>query len=234
MVVFPILKKEEELEITKQFTKDLESFTFHDKASKCLRPVYCCVCDGIPTSANWFDKLKIPLFDKYCHAARMQKKHAAACYPDELVAQYTVDDDRLEGYILSPQSIIDPNDDTIIVCKPCAKSMKNEYESTKQNKSKHPPAQSIANGYLIGDPPIQLSQLTEAELALVSRVRIICQSWVFFAGAHQQIKGWHTFFKNRTAANVTNLEQLSLSGMKGQILVVLWPIHGNTKSTGNV
>jgi hypothetical protein len=35
------------------------------------------------------------------------------------------------------------------------------------------------------------------------------------------IKGWHTFFKNRSTDNVGNLTMLTESGLKGLILVVL-------------
>ena len=80
---------------------------------------------------------------------------------------------------------------------------------------------AIANGHLTGDAPKELTCLNEVELSLVSRVRICSQSWIFCAGCHQQIKGWHTFCRNRHEANVGNLQQLQLSRLKGSILVVL-------------
>ena len=58
------------------------------------------------------------------------------------------------------------------------------------------PKAAVANGYVIGDPPMELSSLNDVELSLISRARIYCQSWIFFGGCHQHIKGWHTFFKN--------------------------------------
>jgi hypothetical protein len=84
-----------------------------------------------------------------------------------------------------------------------------------------PPVNAIANGHLVGEVPEELSCLNEVELALVSWVRIHCQSWVFHAGCHQQIKGWHTFHRNQNAQNAGHLKQLGPSGMKGSILVVL-------------
>jgi hypothetical protein len=58
-------------------------------------------------------------------------------------------------------------------------------------------------------------------VSLISRIRTYVQSWVFFGGCHQHIKGWHTFFKNRSTDNVGNLLMLTESGLKGLILVVL-------------
>ena len=86
-----------------------------------------------------------------------------------------------------------------------------------------PPKQAIANGYLVGDAPMELECLNDVELSLVSKVRIYCQSWIFYGGCHQQIKGWHTFFKNRPTENVGNLMQLAENDNTetGIILVVL-------------
>ena len=69
---------------------------------------------------------------------------------------------------------------------------------------------------------MELSSLNDVELSLISRARMYCQSWMFFGGCHQHIKGWHTFFKNRPSDNVGNLMQLTDAGTKGLILVVLY------------
>ena len=104
----------------------------------------------------------------------------------------------------------------------CANSA---FQSLRHSFEKHnhryPPKAAIANGYVIGDAPMELSSLNDVELSLVSRVCIYCQSWIFFGGCHQHIKGWHTFFKNRPSDNVGNLMQLTDGGTKGLILVVL-------------
>jgi hypothetical protein len=55
------------------------------------------------------------------------------------------------------------------------------------------------------------------ELSLITQ----CQSWICFAGCHQQIKGWHTFFKGRPTDNVGNIMLLTECGWKGTILVVM-------------
>ena len=63
--------------------------------------------------------------------------------------------------------------------------------------------------------------MNEVELSLVSLVRVYCQSWVFFAGCHQHIKGWQTFYPNRPESNVKDIELLSVSGMRGKIVITL-------------
>ena len=83
------------------------------------------------------------------------------------------------------------------------------------------PPNAIANFHLIGEAPEELKCLNDVELSLVSLVRVYCQSWVFFAGCHQHIKGWQTFYPNRPESNVRDIELLSLSGMKGKIVVTL-------------
>lgn len=97
-----------------------------------------------------------------------------------------------------------------------------KYEERKQYIIM-PPKQAIANGYLVGDAPMELECLNDVELSLVSKVRIYCQSRIFYGGCHQQIKGWHTFFKNRPTENVGNLMQLAENDNTetGIILVVL-------------
>jgi hypothetical protein len=76
-------------------------------------------------------------------------------------------------------------------------------------------------GYLIGESPAILKDLNDVELSLISTVRTTCQTWVFFAGCHQHIQGWHTLYENKPGAIASQIETLSNAGMKGQLLVVL-------------
>jgi hypothetical protein len=91
----------------------------------------------------------------------------------------------------------------------------------KRSQNRRPPPKAIASGRLTGDAPDVLKRLTRTELDLVAAGRIDCQSYVFFGGCHQQIRGWHTIFKNRPTENVSSLELLAGSGLKGTIVVVL-------------
>ena len=137
-----------------------------------------------------------------------------------LVAQYTVEDPRLNEFVLSPSMYIDKKMDSTIICKACEEHMEGNYKR-KDRSLKKLPVDAIANGFLIGEPPEELKVLNEVEFALVSKVRIYSHTWIFFAGCHRHIKGWHTFFKNRNQENVGNLNLLQMAGLKGKILVAL-------------
>jgi hypothetical protein len=207
--------------IVKEFLVDLESYTLRDEANKTLHPISCCVCDGIPTKPQWSCMIHVERLRELAFAANMEKTNIRGVYPDALVDQYTAAHDSLKPFVLSPASYIDKKNNEILICKGCKSELELMRDSKKMKCRKTPPLASIMNGYLLGDAPVELTCLSEVELALVSRVRIYCRSWVFFGGCHRQIQGWHTFFKNRHSANVANLEQLQISGLKGLILVVL-------------
>jgi hypothetical protein len=82
-------------------------------------------------------------------------------------------------------------------------------------------AESIIGGYMIGDAPDVLSNLNAVELSLIIKTVTQCQRWICFAGSHQSIKGWYTFFKGQPAENVGKLTLMVESGWKGNILVVM-------------
>jgi hypothetical protein len=215
--------------IEKAFAQDLKSFTVVQGDTGELLPILCCVCDQIPDRPNWHEEVDIDEFAILCDASNLEKEHCKPFYPAELVKQYTAPPTQLETYVLSPASVVLEGDDTIIVCKECLQHMEMNLTSKIRRIRRHPPMKSLANGYLIGEPPEELTCLNEVELALVSKVRIYCQSWIFFGGCHRQVKGWHTFFKNRPSSNVGNVESLSLSGMKGLIMVVLCGPYTSTQ-----
>ena len=138
-------------------------------------------------------------------------------YPASLLSQYSVNHKDLKSFVLSPEMYVNSQNE-VLVCKQCVSELR--YSSEKRSH-RFPPKAAIANGSVIGDPPMELSSLNDMELSLISRARIYCQSWIFFGDCHQHIKGWHTFFKNRPSDNVGNLMQLTDAGTKGLILVVL-------------
>ena len=139
-------------------------------------------------------------------------------YPTALLGQYTASHNELKSYVLSPATFVNHMNEAII-CKDCLSEL--EKITKKRSNRRHPPKQGIANGYIIGDAPVELTKLNDVELSLISRARTYCQTWMFFAGCHQHIKGWHTFFKNRPSHNVGNLTMLTDSGHKGVIMVFL-------------
>lgn len=212
-------------QIQKNFVKDLESFTYSDKATNTFQPCVCSCCDGTPTKPDWYKWVSVPVFAKLCGLCKMQRSHLVpstpleeALYPAALLNQYRAQHDSLKDYILSPKSCFNDKNE-VIVCKKCLRDLKEIAGS--RNQRRKPPGRAIASGYLTGDPPEELKRLSRAELSLISAGSIDCQSYVFFGGCHQQIRGWHTIYNNRPAANVSNLEMLASSGMKGNIVVVL-------------
>ena len=130
-------------------------------------------------------------FAKLCEAGALHKSHVKDIYSNKIISCYTVDDTHLEKYILLPKSVIDREQDTIMVCNSCKVDLQCSYDSNTRRNRRKPPICAIANGYLVGEPPEELTCLNEIELSLVSKVCIYAQSWVLYAGCHQQIRGWH-------------------------------------------
>ena len=202
--------------ITKAFVEDLESFTVFDKTTNSFLPVICCVCDSIPSEPNWSRYVPIRNAVQLFRKCKMEASRVEQLYNSELlIKQYSVDHEKLKEFVLSPASYIN-NHNEILMCKRCHSEL-----VEGGSKKKWPPKQAIASGYIIGDAPVELTTLNEVEISLISRARIYCQSWVFFGGCHQHIKGWHTIFKNRPIDNVGNLMQLGDAGMRKIVQVVL-------------
>lgn len=211
----------QQADIVKRFVQDLESYTVYDRATKTLRAAICCVCDSIPLKANGSLLIctsdAVRLFSK----AELNHDDLPPVYPNLLKNQYKLTEyPDLTPFVLSPATYVNDQDE-ILMCQICHDELVENYEKANKRMKRCNPAQSIANGYLIGNAPFQLNTLNEVELALLSRVRVYCQSWIFFAGCHKQIQGWHTLFKNRPMENVANLMRIEESGMSGIVLVAL-------------
>ncbi len=204
--------------IVKSFVLDLKSFTVTDEVSKQIKPVICSICDSIPTKAQWSTFVHINEFINLCHYGKLRKDDSPKVYTAELRNQYTARDLRLKDFVLSPETYVNSRHE-VLLCKECL----SELRSNRKRKStrRRSPTESIIQGYMIGDAPDVLSKMNPVELSLITKTVTQCQSWIFFAGSHQSIKGWHTFFKGRPAANVGNLTLMTESGWKGNILVVM-------------
>jgi hypothetical protein len=203
-----------------RFNEDIESLTVLDESLNCLLPVICCVCDSMPTRPQWATKCDVTELAKLLKCCNMHRSLFGDLYPTSLLNQYTAGHEELKPFMLSPATFVN-KDDEVIICKDCLLELRTEVKKRKSMNKRVPPKHSIANGYVIGKAPLCLADLSQTELSLISRVRTYTQSWVFFGGCHQHIKGWHTFFKNRSNDNVGNLTMLTESGLKGLILVVL-------------
>jgi hypothetical protein len=204
--------------MVRAFLADEESFTIFDEASGVFRPVICCVCDSIPTKPQWSTTIHVKKLKSLLRKCKMEQSELAGYYPPSLLRQYTAAHEQLHPFVLSPVTHIN-TEDQVLICKDCLAEL-NKLSGFRAHQ-RHPPKESIANGYVIGNAPVELTDLNDVELTLISRVRTYYQSWVFFGGKHSIIKGFNTFFKNRPGDNVSNLTMLSSSGMKGIILVAL-------------
>jgi len=203
--------------LTKAFIEDLESFTVQDDTTGFLRPAICSVCDSIPSEPKWSCFVSAIEMKQLLSKCNMEAFSMSALYPACLLSQYSVNHRDLKSFVLSPETYVNAQNE-VLVCKQCLSELRHNSE---KRSHRFPPKAAITNGYVIGEPPTELSSLNDVELSLISRARIYCQSWMFFGGCHQHIKGWHTFFKNRPSDNVGNLMQLTDAGTKGLILVVL-------------
>lgn len=208
-------------EIIRNFVHDYSSLLVTDNETGRLEPAVCSVCDGIPNHPGWNCWVDVPHFKKLCLFGALDKSRVSEFYPSELVQQYTADHPELKSFVLSPRTKIDKENDRVLVCKSCKTELERLLGENYQLCRRRPPKEAIANGFLVGDAPEELTCLNQVELALVSRARISCQTWIFVGGFHQQIKGWHTIYKNRPSENVGNIQMLQESGLKGSILVVL-------------
>ena len=209
----------EEAKMIKAFTDELESSVFFDH-NGIAHPLICCVCDSIARIDVGFDWISVDSLRNHCLETKITKSILTGIYPPALIAQYTAPNlPRLREFVLSPASVYDAMHDTIAICSHCANHFKGQAD--KQRYRRMPPPEAIISAYLIGDAPTVLTDLNDVEMALLSMVRTSCQSWIYFAGCHKHIQGWHTFYENRPAANVANINNLADAGLNGQLLVVL-------------
>ena len=182
-----------------------------------LKAVTCAVCDSIAKCPSWATWIDIDEFVGLCTISNLMKSALSDVYREDILEHYTAPHEELHQFVLSPCSVI--KGDSVLVCQDCLHHMK--LQQAKRSKNKFPPKNAIANGFLIGEAPQELKCLNEVELALVSKVKIHSYIWVFRAGCHEQVRGWHTFFKNRTTANMSSIQTLQDAGLQGNTMVVL-------------
>ena len=94
-------------------------------------------------------------------------------------------------------------------CKECCKVMGSATMKPCRVKL---PKYAIANGSLIGDAPLELTQLNDVELALVSLARVDKHVFTFYGGAHKSMRGWHNLYENDVENIAGALQQLEAFG----------------------
>jgi uncharacterized CHY-type Zn-finger protein len=204
--------------ITKAFIYDMQSFTIEDERTNEIKPIICSVCDSMPTEAQWSTFVDLEKFKLLLLKCKIGKKDSLKYYKEEIKSQYTAKHDELKDFILSPETYVNEENE-VLVCKQCLLELETNAKLLKARRG--PPTESIINGYMIGEAPFCITQLNPVELSLITLTATQCQSWIFFGGCHQSIKGWHTFFKGKPGENVANMTLMTESGWKGKIIVVL-------------
>jgi hypothetical protein len=208
----------EEKEMLSAFCKDLDSNMF--RAVDYVQSLACSTCDTMSRLENPVIFIDVVQLATFCKNSQMTKQAVEDIYPEILISQYTVPHVKeLESFVLSPASVVDKRNDSISICKRCYDHF--IFQKGIRKNRRTPPIGAIIAGFMIGEAPEELQDLNDIELALCSSTQTNCQTWIYFAGCHQHIQGWHTFYENRPAENIGMVSNLAEAGMKGQLLVVL-------------
>jgi hypothetical protein len=135
-------------------------------------------------------------------------------YPKALLDQYGVQGSAvasMSSALLSPRSV--KTEEGYVTCYEC-------HQCVSKEKPQTPPF-SIAKGYVIGQAPLELTRLNEFELAVVSLVRNVANVFTFFAGCHQAISGWHTFYQADLGHSISTLQRLDEFKVRNIVTVAL-------------
>jgi hypothetical protein len=83
------------------------------------------------------------------------------------------------------------------------------------------PRFAITNGAVFGEAPMELTELNDVELALVSRDCTNRHVFSFYGGAHKCMRGWHNLYKNDLEGIAQTLNQVPNYGGDAVILCIL-------------
>ena len=123
----------------------------------------------------------------------------------------------MDGMFLSPRGVFDECKG-FNCCKECCKVM---GSATIKPSRMILPMYAIANGSLIGDAPLELTQLNDVELALVSLARVDKHVFTFYGGAHKSMRGWHNLYENDVENIAGALQQLEAFGAGKTVACIL-------------
>jgi hypothetical protein len=68
----------------------------------------------MPTKAQWSTFVDIHEFTKLCTKGKIRKNDSPEKYPMELPNQYTANQVQLKGFILSPEKIVNSQDEMLV------------------------------------------------------------------------------------------------------------------------
>ena len=93
---------------------------------------------------------------------------------------------------LSPWGFYRREEEGFQCCKRCVKDLNTKIRPCRLKL----PRFTIANGAVFGVAPPELTDLNDAELALVSLARANKHVFAFYGGAHKSMRGWHNLYEN--------------------------------------
>jgi hypothetical protein len=209
-MVITLPTAEEKTTIIQEACEALKGFTYYDRKTNEHSVLCCAVCDKIPNTNEWRHDMALDDFVNSCQLMHLEKEALKDEFPVSLIEYYTARHPELKYFVLSPETIV-TEEATVVLCKVCYDTV---HHNRRSRKTFPPPPFAIARGFLTGEAPREISELNEAEKALLSPNRHLGQVWSFYGGAQQHVKGWHTIFSNvpgNTMAHVNSLTDISES-----------------------
>ena len=122
----------------------------------------------------------------------------------------------MKHMFLSPRGVFDPTKG-FNCCQMCCQCLGTETKPVRVKL----PEYAIANGLLIGEAPIELTELNDVELALVSLARVDKHVFQYFGGAHKSMRGWHNLYENDVPHIAGVLQQLEQFGAGNLVACIL-------------
>jgi len=221
MAILPLPHSRQKEDLAAKFSNELMSYVTVNSETQELKGNVCAVCDSMQKEAFDMELVPINKFREMCRKCNLHRERVRSFYKntEQILENYRLRDiPELDEFILSPRTLV--VDRHVMCCSSCFQEMKTRNQR-KSSAKRVPPKDAIANFYLQGTPPEELTCLNEVELAIVNRIRIFSQTYVIYGGCHQQITGWHCFLRNRHESSIANLQQLSADGLNNTILVVM-------------
>jgi hypothetical protein len=182
-------------DIKEELNDRFDDLYFNDNGT--YKPRVCLVCDKFLGPKEWkfltINKLKSKaVLLKPGHSNEVSE-NVKDCY------RYTGNgrENWMSDCLLSPRGcFLRENKKGFLVCSKCKCSLE------KSNT----PMYAIANNFAFGEPPDFLTDLTEAELALLTPCRTFGYCYTFVGGRNTKLKGTLGYYK---VSNIENQESFS-------------------------
>ena len=123
--------------ILEDFNNEMKSYVFCNENTKELQPIFCASCDCIQTYDNEMITIPIDEFAMLCDKCNMDATRLEHFYPPQLLQSYCLQrDKRLQNYVLSPNLLIDDQNDTTRICNNCHSILQKEAKKKIKHEEK--------------------------------------------------------------------------------------------------